>query len=81
MRGSTGSRHADGGPRQHSLHHSPQPPTADDAIVAPLHRWEHPTEAPEGVFAQRAHRAGTAPIIMLFIPGTSLKTTHLQKHA
>ena len=27
------------------------------------------------------HSAGTAPIIMLFIPGTPLKTTHLQKHA
>ena len=28
-----------------------------------------------------SHSAGTAPIIMLFIPGTPLKTTHLQKHA
>ena len=34
-----------------------------------------------GVFAQRAHSAGTAPIITLFILGTPLKTTHLQKHA
>ena len=34
-----------------------------------------------GVFAQRGHSAGTAPIITLFIPGTPLKTTHLQKHA
>ena len=31
--------------------------------------------------AQRGHSAGTMPIITLFIPGTPLKTTHLQKHA
>ena len=30
---------------------------------------------------QRGHSAGTAPIITLFIPGTPLKTTHLQKDA
>ena len=34
-----------------------------------------------GFFAQRAHSAGTAPIITLFIPGTPLKTTPLQKDA
>ena len=34
-----------------------------------------------GVFAQCGHSAGTAPIITLFIAGTPLKTTHLQKHA
>ena len=28
-----------------------------------------------------SHSAGTAPIITLCIPGTPLKTTHLQKHA
>ena len=28
-----------------------------------------------------SHSAGTAPIITLFIPGTPLKTTHLQKRA
>ena len=28
-----------------------------------------------------SHRAGTAPIITLYIPGTPLKTTPLQKHA
>ena len=28
-----------------------------------------------------SHSARTAPIITLFIPGTPLKTTHLQKHA
>ena len=31
--------------------------------------------------AQRGHSTGTAPIIVLFIPRTPLKTTHLQKHA
>ena len=31
--------------------------------------------------AQRGHGVGIAPIITLFIPGTPLKTTHLQKHA
>ena len=36
---------------------------------------------PGDVFAQRRHSAGTAPIITLFIPGTPLKNTHLQKHA
>ena len=36
---------------------------------------------PGGVFAQRGHSAGTAPIITLFIPGTPLKTTPLQKRA
>ena len=30
---------------------------------------------------QRGHSARTAPIITLFIPGTPLKTTHLQKRA
>ena len=34
-----------------------------------------------GVFAQHTHRAGTAPIITLFIWVIPLKTTHLQKHA
>ena len=38
-----------------------------------------------GVFAQRVHSARTAPnitpIITLFIPGTILKTTPLQKRA
>ena len=34
-----------------------------------------------GVFAQRAHNAGTAPIIKLIIPETPLKATHLQKRA
>ena len=38
-------------------------------------------DANGSVFAQRAHSAGTAPIITLFIPGTSLKTIHLQKRA
>ena len=33
---------------------------------------------PEGAFS---HSAGTAPIIMLFIPETPLKATHLQKRA
>ena len=31
--------------------------------------------------AQRGHSAGTAPIITLFIPGTPLKTTPLEKDA
>ena len=34
-----------------------------------------------GVFGQRGHSAGTAPIITLFILGTPLKTTPLQKRA
>ena len=34
-----------------------------------------------GVFAQRGHSAGTAPIITVFIPGTPLHTTPLQKSA
>ena len=34
-----------------------------------------------GVFAQRAHSAGTAPIITLIIQVTTLKTTHLRIHA
>ena len=34
-----------------------------------------------GIFAQRGHSAGTAPVITVFIPGTPLKTTPLQKHA
>ena len=34
-----------------------------------------------GVFAQRRHNAHTAPVITLFIPGTPLKTTHLEKRA
>ena len=34
-----------------------------------------------GGFAQRGHSAGTAPIIILFIPGTPLKTNPLQKRA
>ena len=34
-----------------------------------------------GVFAQRAHSAGTAPIITVIIQVTTLKTTHLQNHA
>ena len=34
-----------------------------------------------GAFTQRRHSAGTVPIITLFIPGTPLKTTHLQKDA
>ena len=36
-------------------------------------------DAMGGVFAQRGHSARTAPIIPLLIPGTPLKTTHLQK--
>ena len=28
-----------------------------------------------------SHSAGTTPIIMLFIPRSPLKTTHLKKHA
>ena len=31
-----------------------------------------------GVFAQCGHRAGTAPIVTVFIPGAPLKNTHLQ---
>ena len=31
--------------------------------------------------AQRGHSAGTAPIITLFIPGTPLQSTHVQRHA
>ena len=34
-----------------------------------------------GVFAQRTDSANAAPIIMLFIPGTPLKTSYIQKHA
>ena len=34
-----------------------------------------------GVFAQRAHSAGTAPIITVIIQVTTLKTTHLRNHA
>ena len=34
-----------------------------------------------GVFAQRAHSAGTAPIITVIIQVTPLKTTHLRNHA
>ena len=30
-----------------------------------------------GIFAQRGHSVGPVPIIMLFIPGTPLKPTHL----
>jgi hypothetical protein len=33
-----------------------------------------------GVLTQRTHIAGTAPIIMVFTPGTPLKTTQLKKH-
>ena len=33
----------------------------------------------EGVFAQCGHSAGTAPIVTVFIPGTPLQTTPLQK--
>ena len=48
-----------------------QPPSTSPSLPARL----------GGVFAQRAHSAGTAPIITLFIPGTPLKTTPLQKRA
>ena len=34
-----------------------------------------------GVFAQRGHSAGTAPITTVFILGTPLQTTPLQKRA
>ena len=34
-----------------------------------------------GVFAQRGHSAGTAPIITVIIQVTTLKTTHLRNHA
>ena len=34
-----------------------------------------------GVFAQRAHSAGTAPIITVIIQVKTLKTTHLRNHA
>ena len=34
-----------------------------------------------GVFAQLAHSTGTAPIILLIIQVTTLKTTHLRNHA
>ena len=34
-----------------------------------------------GVLAQRAHSAGTAPIITVIIQVTTLKTTHLRNHA
>ena len=34
-----------------------------------------------GVFAQRGHSAGTAPIITVIIRVTTLKTTHLRNHA
>ena len=34
-----------------------------------------------GVFTQRAHSAGTAPIITVIIQVTTLKTTHLRNHA
>ena len=34
-----------------------------------------------GVFAQRAHSVGTAPIITVIIQATTLKTTHLRNHA
>ena len=36
---------------------------------------------PGGVFAQRVHSAGTAPIITVIIQVTTLKTTHLRNHA
>ena len=35
----------------------------------------------QGHMGALSHSARTAPIVMLFIPGTPLKTTHLQKHA
>ena len=34
-----------------------------------------------GVFAQRGHSAGTAPIITVIIQVETLKTTHLRNHA
>ena len=34
-----------------------------------------------GIFAQRAHSAGTAPIITVIIQVRTLKTTHLRNHA
>ena len=34
-----------------------------------------------GMFAQRGHSAGTAPIITMIIQVTTLKTTHLRNHA
>ena len=40
-----------------------------------------PGPPPGGVFAQRAHSAGTAPIITVIIQVTTLKTTHLRNHA
>ena len=46
------------------------------ALRAPWQRLAHGS-----VFAQRGHSVRTAPIITLFIPGTPLKTTHLQKDA
>ena len=55
-------------------------------LMAIIHHPEGPTGDAKyrglgGVFAQRVHGAGTAPIITPFISGTPLKTTHLQKHA
>ena len=40
-----------------------------------------PTSNPTNIMGAFSHSAGTAPMIMLFIPGTPLKTTHLQKDA
>ena len=48
-------------------------------------RLSRPPDSPSmdtgGVFAQRVHSAGTAPIITVIIQVTTLKTTHLRNHA
>ena len=45
------------------------------------HPPTHKAVSMGGVFAQCAHSAHTAPVITVFIPGTHLKSTHLQKRA
>ena len=46
-----------------------------------VREWYHTRSPGENILGAFSHSAGTAPIIMLFILGTPLKTTHLQKHA
>ena len=46
----------------------------------PLGRPPTGSDVLGGVFAQRAHSAGTAPIITVIIQVTTLKTTHLRNH-
>ena len=56
---------------------------AHSACTAHAQRTVRPLRLFRGRFctarAQLWHSTGTAPIITLFIPGTPLKTTHLQK--